>query len=189
MCITRGQGSCRQFLWQLNAYRSGEWLSEVPLRPCILCPPSQLHFLHSPHYALPPPASFRSQSCQDLSCLTQSSLPLTILESLSLVALTHILASCTYNEPTFDSALYTVSSKIPCCGLVERWPSQPLHCAPSCIQDADVNNKPVWAPLSRNKTADPNQVLSRFILYHYTLTEGKEATFTYQRSWGHSKSN
>lgn len=59
-----------------------EWLYKVPLRHCILCPPSQFHFLLSLHYALPPPASFRSQSCQDLSCLTISFLPLRARESL-----------------------------------------------------------------------------------------------------------
>lgn len=129
------------------------------------------------------------QPCQDLSCLTKSSLALTRNTREPLLGSSKTYPCQSYVQCThfwFNFIQQKVArSQHQKCGLwtsgtisrihkVETLPSQPLHYVHICTKDANAMVMPVWVFLTAGTNQAVNHLLSIII-----LTKGKGATFTY----------
>lgn len=133
------------------------------------------------------------QPCQDLSCLTKSSLALTRNTREPLLGSSKTYSCQSYVQCTHfwfnfiqQKVARSQDTTVPWhqkCGLwtsgtisrihkVETSPSQPLHYVHICTKDANAMVMPVWVFL----TAGTNQALNHFILYHHSH-KGKRGHF------------
>lgn len=127
------------------------------------------------------------QPCQDLSCLTKSSLALTRNTREPLIGSSKTYPCQSYVQCThfrFNFIQQKVArSQHQKCGLwtsgtisrihkVETLPSQPLHYVHICTKDANTMVMPLWVFL----TAGTNLAVNHFILYHHSH-KGKRGHF------------